>query len=173
MSFSIKATIRAFAAPKHRLVCHKKLWDHILTELARRGEQRHESGVFLLGVNRGLYREVQDAIFYDDLDPDAYSSGVCVLHGGAFAKLWAACREKKMTVVADAHTHPAGAFQSSSDKANPMVARPGHIAIIVPNFARSPVLNQSIRIYEYCGEYSWIDRSPKTAPGFLYTGLWS
>jgi hypothetical protein len=173
MNCSIKATIRAFVAPKHRLVCSKRLWDEILAELARRGGQRHESGVFLLGVNHGVSREVQDAIFYDDLDPDAYSSGVCILHGDAFAKLWAACREKKLTVVADAHTHPAGAFQSSSDKANPMVARPGHIAIIIPDFARSPVQPRQVRIYEYCGQHDWIDRGPKSAPGYFYTGLWS
>lgn len=173
MSFSMKATIRAFVAPKHRLICPTRLWDQILAELARRGKQRHESGVFLLGVSRGEYRHVQDAIFYDDLDPDAYSSGICVLHGEAFAKLWAVCRAKKLTVVADAHTHPAGAFQSSSDKENPMVARAGHIAIIIPNFARAPVQARSMRIYEYCGEHDWIDRSPKTVPGFLYTGLWS
>jgi len=173
MNFSIKATIRAFVAPEHRIVCSKRFWDHILVELARRGGQRTESGVFLLGVNRGVYREVLDAIFYDDLDPDAYSSGVCVLHGEAFAKLWTACREKKMTVVADAHTHPAGAFQSSSDKENPMVARAGHVAIIIPNFARPPLQRRSIRIYEYCGQHDWIDRSPKIAPGYFYTGLWS
>lgn len=173
MNFSIKATIRAFVAPKHRLVCHKKLWDRILVELARRGGQKHESGVFLLGVNRGKYREVHEAVYYDDLDPEAYSSGVCILHGDAFAKLWAICRDKKMTVIADAHTHPTGAFQSSSDKANPMVARSGHIAIIIPNFAKAPVQLRQVRIYEYCGQHDWIDRSPLNAPGFFYTGLWS
>ena len=95
MNFSIKATIRAFVAPKHRLVCSKRLWEQILIDLARRGGHRTESGVFLLGVSHGIYREVLDAISYDDLDPDAYSSGVCVLHGDAFAKLWSACRENK------------------------------------------------------------------------------
>jgi hypothetical protein len=44
----------------------------------------------------------------------AYASGVCILRGGAFAKLWSMCREKKLTVAADVHTHPAGAAQSSS-----------------------------------------------------------
>ena len=77
-----------------------------------------------------------------------------------------------MIVVADAHTHPAAAFQSSSDKENPMVARSGHIAIIIPNFAWPHVQQRSMRI-EYSGEHAWIDRSPNTNPGFLYTGIWS
>ena len=64
----------------------------------------------------------------------AYASGVCILRGGAFAKLWSMCREKKLTVAADVHTHPAGAAQSSSDRTNPMISRDGHIAIIVPRF---------------------------------------
>jgi hypothetical protein len=173
MSFSIKATIRAFVAPKHRLVCSRPLWNQILRELARRGRQRHESGVFLLGFSRGDRHEVQDVVYYDDLDPDAYKTGVCVLHGDAFAKLWALCREKKMTVVADAHTHPARAFQSSSDRENPMVARAGHIALIIPDFARTPVQSKKIKIYEYCGQHTWIDRSPAEISGYFYTGRWS
>jgi proteasome lid subunit RPN8/RPN11 len=146
------------------------MWSHILGELARRGEGCHEAGVFLLGAERGGRREVQDVVFYDDLDPEAYATGVCVLHGDAFANLWATCRKKKMTVVADAHTHPGEAFQSSSDKANPMVARPGHIAIIIPDYARQPIKPRQLRIYEYCGQHEWIDRSPAKAPGFFYTG---
>lgn len=173
MSFSIKAIIRALVAPKHRLICPARMWSHILAELERRGEQSHESGVFLLGLERDGRREIQDAVFYDDLDPEAYATGVCVLHGGAFAQLWATCRNRKLTVVADAHTHPREAFQSSSDKANPMVAQPGHIAIIVPYFARRPIVSRQLRIYEYCGQHNWIDRSPRKAPGYFYTGLWS
>lgn len=173
MNFSIKAIIRACVARRHRLSCAKRLWGDTLRELERRGGCEHEAGVFLLGKVSGAHREVQAAVFYDDLDPEAYSSGVCVLHGDAFAKLWAVCREKKLTVVADAHTHPRGAFQSPSDKANPMVARPEHIAIIIPNYAQAPVNSRSIRIYEYCGHHDWTDRSPSSAPGFLYTGFWS
>ncbi|MFP5232689.1 MAG: hypothetical protein ACLGQX_08660 [Acidobacteriota bacterium] len=170
MSFSIRAIIRAFVARKHRLTCPKHMWSQILAELARRGEGCHEAGVFLLGRERGGRREVQDVVFYDDLDPEAYATGVCVLHGDAFAKLWATCRKKKMTVVADAHTHPGEAFQSSSDKANPMVARPGHIAIIIPDYARLPIRLRQLGIYEYCGQHEWIARSLAKAPGFFYTG---
>ena len=173
MNFSIKAIIRVLVAPKHRLICSARMWRQILAELERRGEHSHESGVFLLGVERDGRREVLDAIYYDELDPNAYSSGVCILHSGAFAKLWALCRQRNLTVVADAHTHPVEAFQSSSDKANPMVAQAGHIAIIVPNFARQPVLPRHLRIYEYCGQHEWTDRSPARAPGFFYTGIWS
>src|SRR5260370_37878783 len=59
MTFSIKATIRAFAVPKHRLNCPRRTWQRLVRELERRGERRHESGAFLLGVERGERREVR------------------------------------------------------------------------------------------------------------------
>ncbi len=173
MSFSIKAIIRAFVAPEHRLSCQFRIWHRVVTELERRGRGRHESGVFLLGVEYGERRKVREAIFYDDLDPQAYAAGVCVLHGDAFAKLWAICRDKNLTVVADAHTHSGAAFQSASDKTNPMIARTGHIAIIIPDFARWPIHACQLGIYEYCGQHEWIDRNLAKAPGYFYTGLWS
>ena len=86
---TLKATIRAWLAPRYRPSCPSRYWREIVGELYRRGENRHEAGVFLLGVQRGGRPEVQAAIYYDDLDPRAYESGVCVLHGDAFAKLWA------------------------------------------------------------------------------------
>jgi hypothetical protein len=173
MSFSIKATIRAFVAPDHRLSCPNWLWQHVLLELERRTEKRHESGAFLLGVCDGERREIRDAVYYDDLDQAAYASGVCILHGDAFAKLWAVCRSKSLTVVADAHTHPREAFQSPSDRTNPMVAREGHVAIIIPNFAKQPVRLQKLGIYEYAGQHDWLDRRVTKAPGYFYTGWWS
>jgi proteasome lid subunit RPN8/RPN11 len=173
MNFSIKAIIRAFAAPEHRLNCHPALWRQLTRELDLRGGRQHEAGAFLLGTRIGDKRKVADIVFYDDLDQNAYSSGVCVLHGEAFAKLWAICREKRLTVVADVHTHPGQAFQSHSDKTNPMVAREGHIAIIIPDFSAPPVERHRIGIFEYRGGHQWDDRSPARGRKFLYSGYWS
>jgi hypothetical protein len=173
LNYSIRAAIRAFVAPEHRINCSWRTWRRIVGELERRGRRRHESGVFLLGVERDGRRAVTDAVFYDELDPEAYATGVCILHGDAFGKLWTLCRQKKLTVVADVHTHPGAAVQSASDKANPMVARPGHIAIIVPNFAAWPIRADRLGIYEYRGEHKWINRTHPKSRKFFYTGFWS
>lgn len=173
MNFSIKAIIRAWWAPESRLSCPAKHWRQIVNELERRGQRQHEAGVFLLGTESDGRRVVRDAVFYDDLDADAYVTGVCVLHGDAFAKLWARCREKGLMVVADAHTHPGLAFQSGSDRTNPMVARAGHIAIIVPDYGRWPIRPHKLGVFEYRGRHEWIDRSPARSPSFFYAGLWS
>ena len=148
MTFSIRTTIRALLAPDHRISCSRRMWSRLLGELDRRGGGSHEAGVFLLGIERKRYLEVRDMVFYDELDPGAYDTGVCVLHGDAFARLWALCRERRLTVVADAHTHGGAAIQSWDDRTNPMVARAGHIAIIVPNLARPPVKHPELGIYE-------------------------
>lgn len=173
MNFSIKATIRAFVAPDHRITCRRSRWRRIVRELERRGQHRHEAGAFLLGSDAGIAREVVDAIYYDDLDPNAYASGVCVLHGDAFAKLWAECRKRKLTVIADVHTHGGVAHQSNSDKTNPMVARAGHVAIIVPDFAAWPIRAERLGIYEYRGQHEWIDRTHPKTRNFFYRGIWS
>jgi proteasome lid subunit RPN8/RPN11 len=172
MSFSIRATIRAWSAPNHRLSCPSAQWQNIVAELERRGRYEHEAGVFLLGVERSGRKEVRDVVFYDDLDHNAYSSGVCILHGDAFSKLWARCRELGLTVVADVHTHGGAGFQSEADRTNPMVARPGHIALIVPDFARWPIRQNRFGIYEYRGQHAWTDCSPSRAKNFFYTGYW-
>lgn len=172
MAFFLTAIIRAFVAPSHRLRCSPRLWRSIVAELERRGEGRHEAGVFLLGVDHAGRKEVREAVFYDDLDPRAYDTGVCVLHGDAFARLWSLCREKSLTVVADAHTHPGAAFQSHSDRTNPMVARAGHIAIILPEFAR-PTQRDAIGVYEYVGDHAWHDRSDRKASQYFYRGFWA
>jgi hypothetical protein len=172
MTFSFKATIRDWLAPSHRLSCPSRYWREIIAELRRRGQNRHEAGVFLLGVEEHGRRRVQAAIYYDELDPQAYATGVCVLHGDAFAKLWALCRERKLTVVADAHTHGGAGIQSEADRTNPMVARTGHIAIIVPDFARWPIRRDRLGIYEYHGQHEWTDRSARPLR-FFYTGFWS
>lgn len=172
MTFSLKAIIRAWFAPRHRLACSPRYWREIVRELYRRGEDRHEAGVFLLGVEHDGRREVRSAVYYDELDPHAYDSGICVLHGDAFAKLWAFCRERKLTVVADVHTHGGNGGQSEADRTNPMVARPGHIAVIVPDFARWPIRRHRLGIYEYRGQHEWADRSARQH-GFFHTGFWS
>lgn len=173
MIYSIKAAIRAFVAPSHRITCRRSTWRSLIAELNRRGNNRTEAGAFLLGVERNGRLEVIESIFYDELDPNAYSTGVCVLHGGAFAKLWSICRESQLTVVADVHTHPGDSFQSESDRTNPMVARAGHIALIVPEFARAVPLAQDLGVYEYLGDHKWNNRTHPKTKNYFYCGFWS
>jgi proteasome lid subunit RPN8/RPN11 len=170
MSFSILTTIRALLAPDHHISCRTRFWRRILRELELRGEGRHESGAFLLGEKTGGRLRVRDVVFYDELDPNAYSTGVCVLHGEAFAKLWTICRERQLTVVGDVHTHPGAARQSEYDRTNPMVARAGHVAVIVSRYAQAPIVHAQLGLYEYCGGHTWHQQNTKLRGNYFYTG---
>ena len=84
MTFSIRATTRALAAPKHRLSCPRGVWRRGLAEIARRGEGHHESGAFLLGFREGLRGRVARFAYYDDFDPTCLDSGIVVFDGAGF-----------------------------------------------------------------------------------------
>jgi proteasome lid subunit RPN8/RPN11 len=168
----IRHIIQAFAQRDACLVCPLPLWRRLTSELDRRGGRRHEAGAFILGTVVGDTRRALEVIYYDELDPQAYASGVCVLAGDAFARLWAICRERSLTVVADVHTHPGQAYQSHSDRTNPMVARAGHVAIILPNYARAPVDRAQIGVFEYRGDHRWTDRSHVGGSEFLRISRW-
>lgn len=130
-------------------------WTRFTSELHRRTEGYHESGAFLLGHKDGRTRTVVEPVYYDDLDPRAYATGVCVLHADVFGRLWDHCAKLGFTVVADAHVHPRRADQSRLDRENPMIGSPGHLALIFPWMARPPIRRSSLGLYEYLGDHQW------------------
>lgn len=172
MSFSLRAIIRAFAAPEHRLSCSFRLWNEGLRELRQRGEDAHESGAFLLGIEHKGRRRVTRFVYYDDLDPHALDSGIVVFDGAGYGRLWKLCRETGLTVVADVHTHGAVARQSATDRANPMIATPGHVAIVVPDLARRHVTPSEVGVYEYQGQHRWREHTGTAAARYFYVGFW-
>jgi hypothetical protein len=131
------------------------LWWRLLSELRRRGCNCRESGAFLL-AKKGS-NKVSKFVCYDDLDPTALNSGIVIFHGVGFARLWDVCLSCRMQVVGDAHTHPSSwTEQSESDRTNPMIGNPGHIALIFPCFASRRLQTLSgVGIYEYLGDHQW------------------
>ena len=174
MTCSIRATIRAFVAPDHRVSCSLALWRTGLAELGRRGRAERETGAFLLGVEQECSgrsrREVLQFVYYDDLDPHCLDTRIIVFDGAGYSPLWAACRSTGLRVVADEHTHPGIARQSAADRDHPMIAVRGHIAIIVPRFAMTVPPVAELGIYEYLGSHRWHDWSGRKASRFLYIG---
>jgi proteasome lid subunit RPN8/RPN11 len=139
------------------------LWGRLVGELKRRGSGVRESGAFLLG-GMDDSSMVTHFIAYDDLDPSALDSGIVVFQGAGYVTLWNFCAQKKMRVLADVHTHEGiGTGQSETDRTNPMVELPGHIALIVPNFAggNSSTL-KGVGIYEYLGDHEWHAWNPES-----------
>lgn len=138
------------------------VWFRLVRELRRRGRGHRESGAFLLGGNGA--RKVTHFICYDDLDSTALDTGIIVFHGEGFVPLWEFCRERKMRVLADVHTHgDEWTSQSESDRTHPMIAQSGHVALIVPHLAqRRWQLLAGVGIHEYRGDHRWKTCAPKS-----------
>lgn len=172
MNFSIAAITHRLFAPRHELACSWLIWKRLLTGLRNHGRGRGESGAFLLGRRDADGRaRILDFVLYDDLDPHCLDSGTVHFDGRYFSELWAICDAQNLTVVADVHTHPGGAGQSGSDQAYPMIARAGHLALILPNYARDPVKRPEIGIYRYGGAKRWDAVPSDRRRAFLSIGL--
>ena len=172
MNFSIAKIIRRLFAPSHELSCAAAVWRRLTRDLRARGGGKRESGAFLLGyIENDGRRRIIDYVLYDDLDPHSLDTGIVRLDGRHFGRLWDLCRERGVTVIADVHTHPYGAGQSDSDRAHPIIARAGHIALIVPDFAAPPIPRQKLGIYRYGGARKWETISPAMRRRFFHVGL--
>ena len=130
-------------------------WTALMLDLRRRGDGCRETGAFLLGREGATARTVGSWLPYDDLDPEASAYDYIRLRTEAFSALWSFCARTGAEVVGDIHTHPLGPTQSPSDRANPMVAIAGHVAIIVPRFAMGDVTPADVSVNVYRGDRRW------------------
>jgi hypothetical protein len=172
MNFSIVAITRRLLAPRHELSCSWWVWRRLLTGLCERGRGIRESGAFLLGYKDAHERRrIVDFLLYDDLDPHALDTGIVRLDGRYFGRLWDLCKARDFTVVADVHTHPGSADQSGSDRLHPIIARSGHLALIIPHFANPPIPRHVLGIYRYGGGGRWETITSERHHKFFHIGL--
>lgn len=152
--------------PEEETHCSLWQWWRITSELRRRGAGVRESGAFLLGHRKQRKNVIQQAVFYDDIDPNALNTGIVHLSGPALSRVWKICREVDMEVLADVHTHPRGAKQSHSDQHHPMISKMGHVAIILPEYAQRRFSFCRIGVYRYTGSKKWTTSSPPSLRWF-------
>ena len=152
---------------KLRISCDAAVWAAGARELERRTlNGTRESGAFLLGTDQDGYRRIVEFVFYDDIDPHALDTGIVHFHGNKLPKLWEHCRSRGYGVIADVHVHPGGYGQSASDQADPVMPQAGHLAFIIPHFARRETRPGGIGMYEYLGNSAWYDHTAKGASFF-------
>jgi proteasome lid subunit RPN8/RPN11 len=150
-------TIWACSGRRALLRIRRARWQALVAELGRRGGGRRESGAFLLADRDGEQRTITRIVFFDDIDPSCLTGGIN-LNGLAYSRLWDICSAERRRVIADVHTHPTDRVtQSSIDAANPMIAQPGHVALIIPRFATHPVRAHHVGVHRYegAGWHSW------------------
>jgi hypothetical protein len=162
------------AAPKQTIKMPRLMWRRLIIELRTRGQNRRESGAFLLGRAGAKDGHIVGFICYDDLDPKALDQGTILFHSVGLNKLWKICSEKKCEVLADIHTHPTdNVLQSSVDKKNPMIPVLDHVGLIIPNFANTSTWSLSgVGMYVFKGGMRWESFHPNADMAPLRLSLW-
>ena len=138
-----------------KIKINRLFWFKLTRELHRRGANERESGAFLLAREKSA--KVVRVVYYDDLDPHCLDRSYIHFSGAGFVKLWQICQKMHLRVVADVHTHPSSwTEQSELDETHPMIPQKGHMALILPNFARSSRLGlHGVGVFEYLGDGKW------------------
>ena len=153
---------------RYELTTTPDQWQRLLVGLRERGHHgRRESGAFLLGHRTDSQSRISEYVLYDDLDPHSLDRGIVHFDGRHYGALWEHCRRTGLMVVADVHTHPYGSEQSPSDRAHPMIAMNGHIALILPRFGMDDPPREEIGMYRYLGAGRWHTVPPQERSRFL------
>lgn len=151
----------------------------IAAELYRRGGYgKTEAGCFLLGQINGTDRVVEDIVYFDDVDPNAYRYAAIRFDTTKLSAVYDICEAKSLSIVGDMHTHPFEAFLSPIDRAYPVMALAGHVSIILPYDGRYRTARQvAVNVYQRdgnwaalpqgeCASYLGIDKSKPEKDGF-------
>jgi len=142
--------MRHLLFPRHELSCSWFTWQRLVHGLRERGLwATRESGAFLFGSREGGRSRIVDFKLYDDFDPHCLDTGIVSFDGRYYGALWEHVERTKLSVIADVHVHPGSALQSDSDRRNPMIAQAGHIALILPYFAKPPASHSLARAYVF------------------------
>lgn len=164
-------TIWAFRRRNQLLRFSRRRWQELITELGRRGNGEREAGAFLLAHRDGDWHEVVRLVYLDDLDPHCLQ-GHIHFDGRAYTGLWDICDDSQLIVVGDVHTHGGShVHQSSIDAQNPMLARVGHVALIVPHLATRLVRPNEIGVHQYRGD-TWRTWTGANAARRIKVGWW-
>ncbi|MFV1849128.1 MAG: hypothetical protein ACMZ66_00240 [Thalassospira sp.] len=138
-----------------RLEMSRSTWSSLLSMLRTQSDGVREAGAFLLGTQTRNALRIKDWVAYHVLSDQVGQADYITLESDAFVRLWQICRERDLRAVADVHTHPCGAHQSVTDRAYPMIATPGHVALIVPDYAQGDIDVTDISINIYKGSHQW------------------
>lgn len=138
----------------------RPLWLELTGHLNRASAGSQESGAFLLGsIDDAGGRNAASFVPYDQLDVAALHEQAVRVRTAAFSRLYDICGQRGQRVIADIHAHPRSAWPSGIDKANPMMAVAGHMALIVPNYASLPVRLELMTVNIYLGPGQWFTAS--------------
>ena len=112
----------------------------MVTELGDRGHGEIESGAFLLADRAGDQAHRDPGRLPRRPRPELPDRRHPLRRPRLQQAVGHLRRREATVVIGDVHTHPGrGVHQSGIDAGNPMIAQEGHVALIVPDFAKHPI----------------------------------
>ena len=138
-----------------------RLWTETIDGLRKRSKGR-EAACIWAGSRRSGVQEVKKVFFLDDL---VGVKGFARRHNvsrNAINQLFEMLRDKKLSIIADLHTHP-GTWVGLSevDMSHPLEYRIGIIMAVIPYYAAVPIEIENIGVHEYCGNGRWRQLLPQ------------
>lgn len=139
----------------------ERLWSETIEGLRKRSKGR-EAACIWGGYRRPGVQEVKEVFFLDDL---VGVKGFARRHNVprvALDQLFEMLRDKKLSIIADLHTHP-GAWVGLSpvDMSHPLEYRIGMIMAVIPYYAAMSIGLGNIGVHEYHGSGRWRKLPPQ------------
>lgn len=134
----------------------RALWQATWAGLRERGGGVREAACVWLGTRSGTVEHAFDVVYLDDL-PGTTARRVQHRTSREGVDMLLACaRDRKMSLVADIHTHPGRRVDLSEiDQAHPIEFRVGLLALVLPHFATTEPDITTIGLHEYAGDGRW------------------
>lgn len=130
-------------------------WFGIMKQLKKRSGNVNESAAYLLA--RPESTVIEDVLYPDDFDEHCLHPRYIDVSAEAMFRINRTLSASGLSIKIDVHSHPTYDVRpSTTDDANPVIGIPGHLSIIVPNYAQD----------------IWASPSTWSAQMFLGKGQW-
>lgn len=146
---------------KARIVLTLELWNETINGLRMRGNGERETACVWAGHRGESEHKVLEVVFLDDLAGVISRELNHRVTMSAIDILFKYLKDKKLSIVADLHTHPHDWVGLSwVDKEHPLEYRMGFLMIVLPNYACGDVSLDNIGVHEYEGDAKWRELLP-------------
>lgn len=138
------------------IVIPEELWQHTWSGLRTRGEGAREAACVWAGSCSEREELVSEVVFLDDFPGVKSFALQHQTSRTATDALFEGLRVKRLSIIADVHTHPEDWVDLSwVDKAHPIEYRPGLSALVLPYYATSIPAIATTGIHIYLGDGRW------------------
>lgn len=133
----------------------EEIFQRTLKDFRKEGQSYKESIAYWTGNYNNTTANINNVIFASDFtefDNEQYCAKMPL---SATLQIAEKIHDRKETLFAQVHSHPAEAFHSWVDNQHPISHRLGFFSIVVPYFGRYISKLSQCKIYEYQGKSKW------------------